>query len=73
MSRYYVAKRPREFLGVCEVPEGRTDIFFQHLQWPELTRVGTAFRAATFTECTDPETGWWTPLWDEDLLMDEGL
>ena len=73
MSRYYTAKRPESFPGVCEVPDGQTGFFYHHANWPELTRAHNTFMTSTFEQCTDPQTGWWTPLMDEDLLMDEGL
>ena len=73
MSRYYVAKRPDSWLGVCEVPDGQTEIFYHHMNWPELARHTSSFTVSSFPQCIDPQTGWWVPLVDEDLLMDIGL
>lgn len=73
MSRYYVSKRSNSFDGVCEVPDGQEEIFYHHSRWPELTNRSFKFYMASLAECTHPDTGWWVPLMDEDLLMDEGL
>ncbi len=72
-SRYYVARPPSKWPGVCEVPDGQTDHCFHHLKWPERNTFPMPFVGGKFHECIDPVTGWWVPMPDEDLLMDIGL
>lgn len=73
-SRYFVSKQLGRWPGVCEVPDGQDRIYYHHRNWPKRTSDGPlSFLHGSFAECTDPVSGHWIPMIDEDLQMDDGL
>lgn len=73
-SRYYVARPDHaNWSGVCEVVGDDEGGYYHHANWPQRSDYRNVWTGYTFAMATHPVTGWWVPMIDPDLLMDEGL